>query len=117
MKVKQFLKKYDVQSYREVVMTFQAPGVFVQCADRDEFHRLRTLALKNDIFIGENRYVLSITLMDKDIREKQLEEEKKYREYEDAWWEKYRNADEETKRLMACGAICAYDGGASSVSA
>lgn len=117
MIVKQFLKKYGVQSYREVMMSFHSPGVIVQCSNQDEYHRIRALALNNNILIGENRYVLSITLMDKDIREKQLEKQKQFKEYEDAWWERYRSSDEETKRLIACGAICAYDAGESSESA
>lgn len=105
-RVKSFLKKHNlIEKAKEQELEFGFKRVAVSAESYDEYGLVFNTARKADIFAGSHLNTKTIYLMEPEDRLQYDEQLAERQAALDKWWEKYHQEDEETRRLMACGAI------------
>lgn len=93
-------------------MTFGHRRACISCGSRDEFRFALALARKlkgvwTDCWFCSDGGVFEsyVYVMDADKHRRFQDEVKREQDRVEDWWQRYHVADEDTRRLMACGAI------------
>ncbi len=77
-----------------------------ECKDYTEYSLLTSILYRNKkIHVDTHFNCMSVTIVLIDEWIAWKEEQEKINAAHWDWWNRYHNADEETRRLMACGAI------------
>ena len=109
-KVALLCKKYGM-SYRLRPLRFGFERIEIECDSyaildglRSELRKIKGAAVDSAChFMGQ--FSGRITVLDADDEEELDALLKEERDRIEEWWQRYHAADEETRRLMACGAI------------
>ena len=97
----------------EVKMKYDFPGVRIEARSEREYWSIIVSVQKKRRLMVAHRWRCSdggvfegsIILMDPDDYFMQAEMQRKETARLEDWWQRYHNADEETRSLMACGMI------------
>ncbi len=102
----QFIRKHDLQSisdFQKLHNDFSRHAI--RCRDYAEYDFISRHARNNKVYAGSHFHAKTVYVMDKGSFEKWKEAERKDLERVNNWWERWHNADDETRRLMSCGVI------------
>lgn len=106
MKAIDFINKYNLSAIsKRRDLDFCYFDYVIYCENYDLYDMIIRKAIKSHVYNGSHLYCKAVYVMDSvAIAPYESAEDKKI-ERANNWWIRYHNADEETRRLMSCGAI------------